>query len=535
MTLSRDWETEFRGAARTFDRVRLGELATGFAAELYALPELPVRLVRLVLQLLRQNLRYEELEIVADAALAHDVELPVVRRQYAQALVDGGNPAAALRFYQQLVRDPSVPASERVEAQGGVGRCWKDLYLACTEPTRRRTYLARAVDSYLAAYREAPQVNTWHGINVVALLCRAAREGVALGPDVPSGFGTAAEILEAIDARPSSDMWSEVTACEALIALGRAQDAVVRAEAFMSTGPEGFIVASFLRQLRNVWQLDTTTPPGADLLPLLRSAVLDGKDGGQVTVEAVDVRSARLDHLSDGDLEKVLGAERYQSLKWYRTGLVRCRAVARIQTAYDDGLGTGFLASGPSLHPDLAPLVLVTNGHVVPEGLEADSAVVTFHGLDEEPGTPPHRFGVRRVRWYERSAVPGLDTTVLELDGYPPGVDPVPFASRMPAKPLQGRRAYVIGHPRGLDQPQFSLQDNVLLDYDDRHLHYRSPTEGGSSGSPIFNNEWKLIGLHHAGGVDLPRLNEHGGTYAANEGIAISAIRKALAARPPAA
>jgi V8-like Glu-specific endopeptidase len=91
----------------------------------------------------------------------------------------------------------------------------------------------------------------------------------------------------------------------------------------------------------------------------------------------------------------------------------------------------------------------------------------------------------------------------------------------------------VIGHPGGSAQPQFSLQDNVLLDYDRRVLHYRSPTEGGSSGSPVFDDEWRLIGLHHAGSTGMPRLNRAGGTYAANEGITIEAIRGGLAHRPP--
>ena len=41
----------------------------------------------------------------------------------------------------------------------------------------------------------------------------------------------------------------------------------------------------------------------------------------------------------------------------------------------------------------------------------------------------------------------------------------------------------------------------------------------GSSGSPVFDNGWRLIGVHHAGGVRMPQLNNTGGTYAANEGI----------------
>jgi V8-like Glu-specific endopeptidase len=116
----------------------------------------------------------------------------------------------------------------------------------------------------------------------------------------------------------------------------------------------------------------------------------------------------------------------------------------------------------------------------------------------------------------------------------PDDIEPIPLAARLPT--LDGdtpQRAYVIGHPRGLNQPQFSLQDNLLLDYDRTHVHYRSPTEPGSSGSPVFDNQWALIALHHAGAIDTPRLNKHGGSYAANEGIRVSAIVEALRRRQP--
>jgi hypothetical protein len=101
----------------------------------------------------------------------------------------------------------------------------------------------------------------------------------------------------------------------------------------------------------------------------------------------------------------------------------------------------------------------------------------------------------------------GLNTTLLELDGYPHEVTPVPLAGGLPNLEAQDPpRAYLIGHPRGLEQPQFSLQDNLLLDYDETLVHYRSPSEPGSSGSPVFGSPWQLIGLHHAGGFDTPRL-----------------------------
>jgi V8-like Glu-specific endopeptidase len=528
---SPNWPKQFRAAASTFDWPGLEQLAAEYATHLYAVPKPPAGVGQILL-ILRQSRRYEELELVADAALAHGPDGPAVRRHYAQALVDGGHPAIALRVYTGLAADETAPRGDRIEARGGIGRCYKEMFLACTEPDRRRSYLSRSFEAYLAAYLEDTDFYTWHGINAVALLARAARDGIQLPSGSPEVAALAEDILRTVDSAPVPDMFTEVTACEAAIALGRYDEAVERGEAFIETKPEGFEVATFLRQLQKVWQLDTTTSLGNDLLPLLRSALLT-VDGGRVTVASTDVRAARLaDESVTGRLERILGADRYLSLTWYRTGLKRCRAVARIQTADDLGVGTGFLVAGPDLHPDLPPLVVVTNGHVVPEDVDPGQARVAFHGLDDDQGQQG-RFRVVRQWWYQPSADNGLDTTILELDGYPEDVVATPVAKGLPPRPLSHRRAYVIGHPGGAAQPQFSLQDNILLDYDHRVLHYRSPTEGGSSGSPVFDDEWRLIGLHHAGGTGMPQLNQAGGTYAANEGITIDAIRGGLADQPP--
>jgi V8-like Glu-specific endopeptidase len=84
----------------------------------------------------------------------------------------------------------------------------------------------------------------------------------------------------------------------------------------------------------------------------------------------------------------------------------------------------------------------------------------------------------------------------------------------------------VIGYPLG-GGLSVSLQDSYWLDTNGKVLHYRTPTEPGSSGSPVFDEKfWSLIALHHAGDTNLPRL-KGSGTYEANEGIAIKAILKA--------
>src|SRR5215470_12652595 len=85
---ARNWPKEFRAVVSTFDWPAMAQLAREYATHLYTLPNLPDS-VGHVLLALRQSKRYEELELVADAALAHGPGTPcAVRRHYAQALVD---------------------------------------------------------------------------------------------------------------------------------------------------------------------------------------------------------------------------------------------------------------------------------------------------------------------------------------------------------------------------------------------------------------------------------------------------------------
>lgn len=530
----RDWVGELRDAARTFDWDRVHDISQEYVNNLAAIALPDMAALKGVLRFLREHLRRHDLRNVADAALALGMsDDAFVRLQYAQALVDSGNPSAALVLYKSILGDPVASGHERAEASGGVGRCEKQRFLTTTEPGRRQRHLLRSIQAYGDAYRETPE-RSWHGINLAALLARSARDGIIENAaDASADARASAEaVLSTVRRSSPPDPWQRATACEALIALGRHEDAVSAAAAFVTdAATTSFMINALLRQLLDVWELNTRTSPGASLLPVLRSALL-ARHGGRVVVETEDVRGERFSELAGPHLEKVLGQSRYQSLTWYRKGLARCRAVARIETTVEDGVGTGFLVRGSDLHPDLPERVLMTNAHVVPEGLASDDCVVAFHGLDADADAA-RSFAVRRLIWSRPSKHGDLDTTILELDGTPPDVEPTPLASKMPALTGGTQRAYVIGHPRGLEQPQFSLQDNVLLDWDDRLVHYRSPTEGGSSGSPVFNGEWLLIGLHHGGSYETSRLHGQGGTYAANEAISLAAIRAYLVRDPP--
>ena len=96
--------------------------------------------------------------------------------------------------------------------------------------------------------------------------------------------------------------------------------------------------------------------------------------------------------------------------------------------------------------------------------------------------------------------------------------------------PSPTTKAFVVGHPAS-GALQFSLHDSMLLDVCDyeRLMHYRTPTEPGSSGSPVSNSRWEVVALHHAGAPNVRRL--HGeGEYEANEGITLRSIRPKLGA-----
>jgi V8-like Glu-specific endopeptidase len=211
-------------------------------------------------------------------------------------------------------------------------------------------------------------------------------------------------------------------------------------------------------------------------------------------------------------------------LDWYRRGLIRCASVARIGFEPTRGVGTGFLLKGAILNPRLGDeLYLLTNSHVVSPGPEVPmamrpaDAIVTFEGL---PGAEHQSWTVKDLIF--NSPIRELDVSLLRLDRTVPGVEPYPIAPALPDRDGD-RRAYVVGHPLG-GGVSFSLQDNLLLDWDQRLVHYRTPTEPGSSGSPVFDDQWRLIAIHHAGRSGIRKLNGKPGTYEANEGINILAV-----------
>lgn len=87
----------------------------------------------------------------------------------------------------------------------------------------------------------------------------------------------------------------------------------------------------------------------------------------------------------------------------------------------------------------------------------------------------------------------------------------------------------IIQHPQGRDKELSRVQSNILAN-NGTLIHYFADTEGGSSGSPVFNlNGTKIIALHHAGlceerSQDKRRCLSKG----VNEGIVIGKIKNEI-------
>ena len=60
-------------------------------------------------------------------------------------------------------------------------------------------------------------------------------------------------------------------------------------------------------------------------------------------------------------------------------------------------------------------------------------------------------------------------------------------------------RVSIIQHPGGKDK-QIGMHNNFVKYVDENVIHYLTDTLPGSSGSPVFNSDWELVGLHNRGG-----------------------------------
>jgi hypothetical protein len=208
--------------------------------------------------------------------------------------------------------------------------------------------------------------------------------------------------------------------------------------------------------------------------------------------------------------------------------------------------GTGFLVGTSTV---------MTNYHVVEPILkktaQADSLALRFdfkrltdgvtlnkgtvYYLEEDWQIASTPYSQADLSATDPAALPGpgeLDFALLRVKGKP-GNDRVSKAIEPDAPPRgcfdlstpvpvleAGDPILIMQHPQG-DFLKLAMDFEAVVGYygDHSRLRYTTSTLAGSSGSPCFNANWKLVALHHAGDPNFSKL---GGEY--NQGISTAAI-----------
>jgi len=206
--------------------------------------------------------------------------------------------------------------------------------------------------------------------------------------------------------------------------------------------------------------------------------------------------------VSDNEgLEKIINRNGLKRIDWLIKGTQKAKSVCKIHTG-DGHVGTGFLIEGNYLY---------TNNHVINSasiaqysriefGYENSENKSVFYNLDHTKFITSKKLDYTKVKVIDNDNFPLKEWGYLEINS---------------TKPNPNDALVIIQHPQGRSKEiAFSDTENSIWEH---RLHYKVTTEPGSSGSPVFDINWNVVALHHAGG-NLP-INNQGNVKYVNEGI----------------
>jgi endonuclease G len=228
--------------------------------------------------------------------------------------------------------------------------------------------------------------------------------------------------------------------------------------------------------------------------------------------------------------ERRLSAERIQglttdfvSVAFLDLARAAARCVARVVSRDLQPIGSGFMIS---------ERLFLTNNHVLPDQANAREMLIEFDyevGFDHRP-RPVTRFAFDADTFFLTSSENDLDFTLIAVGKRENGTGKLNDFGFCPLmntsdKHILGEFVNIIQHPEG-DYKQIVLRENRLVTRLERVLHYIADTQPGSSGSPVFNDQWEAVALHHWGEPFTEQQTPDGQpvTREVNEGIRISAI-----------
>ena len=182
-------------------------------------------------------------------------------------------------------------------------------------------------------------------------------------------------------------------------------------------------------------------------------------------------------------------------------------------------VGTGFL---------IAPDLLLTNNHVIPSLVEAVNTEYSFNYQLGHDGKLLEITPAQAAKDGHFHTDTSLDYTVVQLANAPgDAFGYLRLTSKVASK---DDRVAIIQHPGG-HLKKISMQNNFVSYSDSQTIQYTTTTLPGSSGSPVLNDDFEVIAIHHSGGL-LPEPNT-GRRYLCNAGTTMAAILSNLKSNAP--
>ncbi len=239
-------------------------------------------------------------------------------------------------------------------------------------------------------------------------------------------------------------------------------------------------------------------------------------------------------------LERIIDKSDLMDINFLEKALAVSRFVGRVAIKRSStvriGHGTGFMVS---------PKLMITNNHVLSSVADAKFSEIEFDYQYDRFGRlrtvnnfrfEPHKFFMTDKT---------LDFTIVAVSDKSvngkASIDTYGWSRLIgeEGKAIKGEALNIIQHPRGRTK-QIAFRSNPLTNLLDKFAHYGTDTEQGSSGSPVYNDEWEVVALHHSGvpKVENGQIIKKDGSvwrrtddpedilWIANEGIRISRIVK---------
>jgi hypothetical protein len=272
-------------------------------------------------------------------------------------------------------------------------------------------------------------------------------------------------------------------------------------------------------RLRVLLSTAAQEPNGAAIKPLLTELLRETPAASTDPTDSSDTIAWKVDPAASDRLERTIEAQStLLDVSFLERGLELSPSICKLLVTLNDDkryYGTAF-----RIGDDL----LLTNHHVLFDTHGPAKAVEAWFGYELAFGGAPREYTVVACKPETVAGRADHDWAVVRTDGAIPGsAGIIPLTGALPPKALD--RVYIIQHPQGQEK-KIGMIHNVVTGVTDDVIQYRTDTEGGSSGSPVFNERWQVVGLHHRWGSTV----KGGRTEYFNQGRRIERVVEGLIA-----